>query len=200
MLHAHRSRGPFRPRRHAYTLIEILIVVGILGLAGTLVMPRLIGREQLEVQAVVRLLVSDLSFAQSDALAHQEYRRVQFIPNDGSAWGNKYAIIRVDASTFNSAFEISTADYVSDPLSNGGDSGRYLIDFSADDRFQDVEILAGFDGTNQFVTYDALGGNVSDPVTPSAGGVIVVQNSDATIRYLIQVAPFTGKITVQRLI
>src|SRR5690554_431827 len=70
------NRNSVFRRQRAYTLIELLLVVAILGLASAILIPQLANRDSMEVQAAVRQIIADLSFAQSDALAHQEYRRV----------------------------------------------------------------------------------------------------------------------------
>ena len=88
----HRRSGGIR---RSYTLIEILIVVTILGLAATMVVPRIAGRDRLTLQAAVRTLIADMGFAQSDALAQQEYRRLVFIDPDSDGWSTEYAIVRV---------------------------------------------------------------------------------------------------------
>ena len=57
--------------RRAYTLAELIIVVAILGLAGALLIPRLINADTFSVQAAVRSVIADITFAQTDALAMQ---------------------------------------------------------------------------------------------------------------------------------
>ena len=124
-------------RQVAYTLIELIIVIAVLGLASALLVPHLVGRDSLRVQAAVRQVIADLSFAQSDALAHQGYRRVHFY-EDGSG----YCLVRMssDGSDLDSVFDPDTADYVNDPLASAGELGHYIIDFNTDDRFEGVRI------------------------------------------------------------
>jgi hypothetical protein len=137
-----------------------------------------------------------MTFAQSDALAHQTYRRIAFF--DG---GNGYAVVRSstnDFDGFDDPFDPETAVYVEDPLAFGDEEGKYLIDFAVDDRFDGVVIESvALDGANRFVTFDALGGTVTNATTPGTGGTIVVAYNGN--RYEITVAPFTGKLTVRRL-
>ena len=78
----------------AYTLIEMLIVVALLGIAGALLIPHLVHQDNLTAQSAVRLLIADLSFAQSDSLANQEFRRVQFM-QDINGIGIGYCIVRI---------------------------------------------------------------------------------------------------------
>jgi len=81
-----RSNHPIpRALRKGYTLIEVLIVVTILGLAGALLVPYLSSKGDFDTQSAVRTLIADISFAQSDALANQGFRSVYFYP-DGTGW------------------------------------------------------------------------------------------------------------------
>jgi len=176
-----------------YTLVELLIVLALLGLASSLLIPYMVGRSSLETQAAVRMIIGDLSFAQSDALAHQEFRRVQFFAD-----GSGYCIVRVTQADFNSPFNPATADYLHDPLRRAGLHGHYIVNFEENRRFDDVTISAvNIDGSNNFITYDQLGGTVrAGGSAPGIGGSITVTSPEAT--YQINIAPFTGKLTVER--
>lgn len=181
------------PRHRAYTLIELLIVVGLLGLAAALLVPQLVGRDAMAAQACVRLVIADLSFAQSDALAHQEFRRVHFFAD-----GSGYALVRVTEGSLGAPFDPITADYLSDPLARAGTLGRYVISFPEDRRFPGIRITdIDIDGGQTAVTYDQLGGTVMSNMAPGTGGSFVVESQNE--RYRIAIAPFTGKLTVERL-
>ncbi len=184
------------PRRRvtrAYTLIELLIVVTVLGIAGALLVPHLAYKDSLSTQAAVRMIISDLNFAQSDALANQEFRRVHFY-GDGSG----YCIFRVTEATFDAPFNPATADYIDDPLGVVGDFGAYIVDFTTKNRLEDVSIsLVNIDGGNTHITYDALGGTVMTGNAPGTGGEIQIQAEDMI--YQIAFSPFTGKMTVTRI-
>lgn len=181
--------------RRGYTLIELLIVVALLGLAGTLLIPSMVQPDSMKVQAAVRKIIADLSFAQSDALAQQEFRRVYFFPD-----GSGYCIVRATQGTYNDVFDSDTADYIVDPLD--GDLGRYSVDFTTDNRFENVRVTAAnldtellADGSCDIV-YDPLGGTVMGAGIPGAGGTIEL--TAGTDVFAILVDPFTGKLTVLR--
>lgn len=178
--------------RPAYTLIELVMVIALLGLAASLLIPYMSGRSSLETQAVVRHIVAGLSFAQSDAMAHQEMRRVHFYDD-----GRGYCIVRVDDSNFNDEFNPDTASYVRDPIAPAGHAGNYIIDFTEDDRFSDITITSvSIDGAQPHITYDSLGGTVMAGDQPGTGGFIEVSSDEAV--YRINIAPFTGKLTVEK--
>ncbi len=168
----------------AFTLIEILVTVALLGIASTLLIPYISDLPSFETEAAVRAIVSDLSFAQSDAMANQQKRRVLFA-DDGSG----YRLLGDDFT--------SDEDELYDPISHAADQ-RYIINFATDERFQTVSIeSAEFDTNNAFITYDELGGPVDQADGPSSGGTIVVAGDG--LRFEISVAPFTGSVSVVKL-
>lgn len=177
--------SPVHLVRRGYTLLELVIVIGVLGLAGALLVPMIGQPDELAGQAAVRQVIADLSFAQSDALSHQQTRRVLFF-EDGSG----YVLLRAP-------FDPET-DYIFDPLSRPGSNGAYLVDFATDRRFVGVDIEAAqFDGTNRFLAYDELGGTITEAGTAGTGGSIIVRSTNQ--RYRINVSAFTGKLTVEKL-
>ena len=114
------------PTVRGYTLVEMLIVIAVLGLAGALLVPHLVNREDMASQAAVRMLIADLSFAQSDALAHQGFRRMYFYPD-----GSGYCLYRVTSGDYYLDFDPDTADYLIDPIGSGGGYGAYIVKFGA---------------------------------------------------------------------
>ncbi len=193
-----------RPRAvgaRGYTLIELIMVIAVLALAAALLTPHLVGRDSLTVQAAVRLVIADLSFAQSDALANQEHRRVLFLANG-------YRLLRVTQADFppEDPFDPDTADCLIDPL--GG--RQYVVDFEQDERFAGVTIdpdqttidgrtLAAYPTAGISLNYDELGGTVhaTNANLPGNGGTIVLTYDAES--YRITVEPFTGKLTVDKL-
>jgi type II secretory pathway pseudopilin PulG len=188
------------PRRNAsarsYTLIELIMVMGVLALAAAMLVPHLVGRDSLTVQAAVRLVIADLSFAQTDALANQGFRRVVFFPD-----GSGYCLIRVPNPNWATPEDLDdpTVDYVYDPL---GNMGRYVVDFVEDERFEGVSISAvEIEGVSlpdrPEITYDQLGGTVRPGGGAGTGGSITLTYDDES--YRIDISPFTGKLTVTEL-
>jgi prepilin-type N-terminal cleavage/methylation domain-containing protein len=176
------------PRRTAgsgYTLIELLIVVGVLGLAAALLVPSIGQPDTLIIQGAVRRLIGDISFAQSDALAQQENRRILFYDD-----GRGYILLRPPYDP--------DVDFIYDPLARTDAGGAYIVDFDQDDRFAGLTISSvDLDGGDDFLTFDELGGTVSNGGGPGTGGTIIIDSPNAS--YQITVAPFTGKLTVQKL-
>jgi type II secretory pathway pseudopilin PulG len=180
----------------SYTLIELIMVMGVLALAAAMLVPHLVGQDSLTVQAAVRLIIADLSFAQTDALANQGFRRVVFYPD-----GSGYCLIRVPSEGWVTPEDLEdpSVDYVYDPL---GNMGRYVVNFVEDERFEGVSISAvEIEGLTlpdrPEITYDSLGGTIRSDRTPGTGGNIVLTFDDES--YRIDISAFTGKLTVTEL-
>ncbi len=179
--------------RRAYTLIELLIVVAILGLAAALLIPSMSGRGDFDTQAAVRTLIADINFAQSDALANQGFRRLHFF-DDGTGW----CLLRVDEAALSTPFDPSTAEYLHDPLAGARKGGNYVLSLPEDDRFATVRVEGvAIDGGGRDITFDELGGTVATGGLPGTGGTLILRSPDAA--YRLQLSPITGKVRVTRL-
>ena len=183
--------------RRGYTLAELIIVIAILGLAGALLVPRLINADTFTVQAAVRSVIADITFAQTDALAMQKVRRVQFLRDENDRLHGYAILAPSNPDLYDAAFDRDTAEYLDHPTAIGT-GGAFIVDFDLHDRFAGVEITdVSFDG-NDWVAFDALGGPLRGGSMPlTAGGEIRMRGASGA--YLIRLTGFTGKITVERI-
>lgn len=173
--------APLRPSR-GFTLLELLAVVAILGIAAAMLIPSMSQTGVLRVQAAVRTVISDITFAQSDAVAFQERRAIVFDVDSSS-----YRIVSVPGDEVD-----PDTNTMYDPTRSGG---LYIVDFRSDN-FGDSAITAvNFDGENILI-FDALGGPVAaaDSDEPGSGGTVTITGSGST--FLITVEAFTGRVTV----
>jgi type II secretory pathway pseudopilin PulG len=197
-MHARRTRA-----LRSYTLIELVMVIIILGLAAAILIPSLSNRDAVAVQASIRSIVGDLAFAASDAQANQEYRRVYFF-DDGSG----YCILRVSAVDFASPADLEdcpgTAGMpcaaLDQIITNRFKGNRpYIVRFNDFGRLEGVSVTdTSIDGVAREITFDNLGGTVyfdGAGIVPGVGGYIELTFDDEV--YRINIAPFTGKLTVQ---
>ncbi|MEO1584546.1 MAG: prepilin-type N-terminal cleavage/methylation domain-containing protein [Planctomycetota bacterium] len=170
--------------RRAYTLLELMIVVVLLGITAAVVAPNLRGSEPIRVQTAVRALASDIMFAQSDALAYQQRRAVVLDPASNSYWIAEVTGAELDFDT--------DAMYKVD-----GPEQRFSV--SLDDLSGGAAqlISADFDGL-EMIIFDELGGPVADLTsdTPASGGSLVVGGEED--RFRLRVEPYTGRVTVAR--
>lgn len=169
----------------AYTLVEVLIVVMIMGIAGAAVAPSLGSAGVLRIQSAVRMIVSDITYAQMDALGYQEQRAIVFDVDT-----NSYTLVQVIGNSI---------DVDNDALYDiKGPGQRFIVNFD-DEKYGGAVIeSATFDGDSTLI-FDEMGGPVSSPGTSnlSDGGAIIITGPDS--RWRVNVAAFTGRVTVTRL-
>jgi len=159
--------------RRGFTLVEVLIVVTIIGIAGAIVVPQMLTAGTLGIQAAARMVISDILYAQNEAIANQATRKIIFDVIENSYRLSDVADVTITASWIDS------------------DSQNYVIDFDETTKqFGRIKIKSvNFDGNSE-LAFDALG-------APSNGGTIEVEYLDTV--YRVTVAAFTGRVTVMKL-
>jgi len=130
---------------HAFTLVEILVVIIILAISAAIIIPYAVGTSSSQARAAARMVMSDLEYAQNEAIVTQSPITVTF-----DISGNSY-----------------TVSNESGPLIHPITKKAYAVDFDTISGFENVSISsANFDGAAT-VTFDAIG-------APNSGGTIVV--------------------------
>lgn len=177
MLTIQRSRTTRSRPTNAYTLVEVLVTVTIMGIAAAIVVPNMMQGGTLGVQAAARMIIADLLFAQNEAMAQQSDRRVTFDPAN-----NRYRVELYDPTASAWVLEFN-------PSENSGSDQNYEMDFDDDKRFSGVQIISADFGGTSTITFDDLG-------NPSSGGTVRLRFEEHV--YDVHVAPFTGRVTVER--
>lgn len=184
MFRSRSTTGP-RPSSRGYTLIEVLVTVTILGISAAVVIPSMSGAHVLKVQAAVRSIVADITFAQMDALGYQEPRGIVF-----DADANQYTLIQITGAEVD-----IDADALYDPK---GPEQRYVVNLGRAE-FGGAEITDLDLNGGDTLIFDEIGGPVaaagSDQL--SSGGSITITAPSGQFR--IDIAPFTGRVTVVQL-
>lgn len=151
------------------TLVEVLVVVVILGMAAAVGVPMLMQPGSMKIQAASRMIMADIIVAQSESADRVTQRRLHFDVANNKYW-----------------------------LTDGGDvavgvpwsGGTYQVELSKDSRFSGVKLDAVSFAGNRWVGFDDLGGAVN-------GGTIDL--SAQGFKYQITVRAFTGRVDVARL-
>lgn len=183
------ERHPTNPANHppsrGFTLMEVLVLIVVLGIAGALVIPSMSSVHVLRVQASIRAISADIAFAQSDAIAFQRRRAVMFdVPN------NLYRVVDVPSSA------VSANNALFKP---GGPGGRYVVDLKQE-RFGGARLVsASFNTTESYLLFDEQGMPAMSATSdqPGLGGTIVVEGSGQ--RFNIVVDAFTGRVITRRI-
>jgi len=155
----------------AFTLVEVLVVVVIVGIAAAVVVPQMMTAGSMTLQAAGRTIIADLLYAQNDAVVQIGHRKVVF-----SVDHNAYALTDGDGNPI-------TVNW----RTGGSTLGNYSVDFAADTRFRGVRITAADFGGTAELEYDELG-------APVSGGYVEIQG--ANFKYRITVTPMTGRVTI----
>ena len=172
-----------------FTMVELLVVVSIIAMSALFAIPYLSGRGDFDAQAAARQFIADGAFAQGDAIARQEFRRIEFLP-DGSGW----CIVRVEPDALEDDFDPETAQFVADPLAGASRGGmRGGVGVRGDYATLSIEEVSFDDGSRR-ITFDPLGGAVDDAGQPSAGGTVVLRSAERVFR--LEVSPLTAKVRV----
>jgi prepilin-type N-terminal cleavage/methylation domain-containing protein len=172
------------PHSRGFTLIEILAVVVIIGIAGAIIVPQIGSRDDLRTAAAARMLMADLIYAQNQSITQQT---------------NQYVVFDVANRTY-SVVSAPSMIVVTQPVTHN----PYVVTFGAGGTagLQNTSLVsATFTGqggvTSGTLGFDELGTPQvysSGTVQPMTAGAIIVQTG--TEKLEIDIQPFTGQITV----
>lgn len=174
--HAPARRTPVRPRR-AYTLVEMLIVIAMLGLAAAIAIPSMSSAGSLRIQGAVRSIVADITVAQADAIAFQSRRAVVF---DFSDDPSRYVVAEIIAG------EVDT------------DTGTIYDRVFGGERFGFAS-MSDTNLTDNTLYLDEMGGPVDGPTSDNPAASQYVEVSGGNQRFRINIEAYTGRVTVQRM-
>jgi prepilin-type N-terminal cleavage/methylation domain-containing protein len=165
--------------RRGFTLVELMIVMVILGIAAAIVVPMASSAGTLQVRAAGNMVAAGLEYAKSLAISR----------------GNNYAVHFTTAQAYqieDLSKPVSDPDrIVNDPVKQG--SNKYIVNFQTDTRLNQVTMATNFDGGNT-VSFNYLGSPFNSGGADLNKGVVTLQ---AGITKYVVVEPVTGYIHVQ---
>ena len=167
--------------RRGFTLVEIIIVVVILGIAALMAVPMVSSAADMQVRSAANRIAADLDYAKGMAITHQQSYSVVFSPSSES-----YEI-RVEPA--------GSGDVIDHPVN----PGSFSVDFSTDRNLSSVDLVdADFDSDiSNAITFDYLGSPYSglDTSTPLNVGQIELNADNFTL--YVNIEPVTGYITIE---
>lgn len=186
--------------RRGYTLVELLIVVAILGLAGAMVVPSMTQTHVLRIQAAVRTSVADITFMQADALAYQSRRVMVFgqVARRNAETGDWEVGPGSGYTIYAPAPGASSVDLQNDILWDPFEPERPYSRNFMDDRFGGAEIENTNFSVDDRLIFDELGGPVTSLTAdePAPTGTFEIRGPAS--RFRISIEAYTGRVTVDR--
>ena len=172
--------------RTGFTLVEILTVVVILGIASAIVVPQIGSRDDLKVRSAARMVMADLIYAQNRAVATQSMLYVQFDQTNQC-----YTLLSSISPAVAIKHPITKNDYVV-RFASGGAGGK--VDSSLNSFSFDSQTTLAFDELGMPYSYDPTK-PVDQRLSPLNSGSLVLKNKAQT--KTITVVAYTGEVTVQ---
>jgi prepilin-type N-terminal cleavage/methylation domain-containing protein len=173
--------------RRGFTLVEILAVVVILGIASVLVIPNLGTRNDQYVAAASRVVMADLMYAQSQAIVTQNLVYVNF--NTGT---QQYSLTTT-------APDVTPVVYVTNPTTNS----NYTTTFASSTVAQlqrDSFTTPSFGGTT-CLAFDELGQPYSVNVSTGAASLLSANGTVPLVcgsnTLTVSVEPYSGALSAQ---
>ena len=178
-------RKTTRPVARGFTLVEILVVVVILGIASAIIVPQIGTNNDLKAAAAARLVIADLIYAQNRAIAMQQMHYVKF-----------------DLGTTKSYKVLTKFTSPETIVTHPVNKGDYIVTFGANGMpgLKDctLDSTTAFDSQTT-VAFDELG----QPYSVNSTGTATIMTAGqvkvtcGTYSLTITIEPYTGELTVQ---
>jgi prepilin-type N-terminal cleavage/methylation domain-containing protein len=170
-----------RPRRLGFTLIEILVVVVILGIAAAVIVPHIGSRSDLKATSAARLMMADLIYVQNRSISQQKMHYVQFDLGTGSYT----VLVQMTPTKVIITHPVEQSPFV---VAIGAAGPSALRDVRIDSVSFDGQVVLAFDEMGTPYAYNP-GTNV---LTALTSGNIGLKCGKMLLNVIIE--PFTGEL------
>ena len=161
-------------RSCGFTVIELLIVMVIIGIAAMMAIPMMTSAASIQIRSAANVIAADLEYARSMAITK----------------GQNFSVV-FDTATESYRIQDQAGAVIRHPVKKGFD---YIVDFSSDSRLNKVDIASvDFDGTSE-IKFDYLGSPYNAGGNPLNSGTVSLQATGASLT--VTVEPVTGFISI----
>jgi prepilin-type N-terminal cleavage/methylation domain-containing protein len=170
--------------RAAFSLVELLIVITIMGIMAGLLLPRFEPSIHEQLQGTAQILAADLSYARNLAVANDSRYRVTLRVSD-----NSYTLVHAGTNTLLDVLPQTPYRNATDAPNEQSTFLEDLPHIGAHVEIAGVQIGGNSPGPSGSVEFDSLGGlTITQPIT-----IWLACGNDDARRYLpLTVMPVTG--------
>jgi prepilin-type N-terminal cleavage/methylation domain-containing protein len=170
--------------RRGFTLVEILMVVVILGIAGAIIVPQISTRDDMRAAAAARMLMADLIYSQNLAITSSANCYIKF-----DTVNQKYSVMDsgltvVQHPVNHTAYDVQFASSTNKSLQQMSIDSASLVGASGT-----AKNYLGFDDLGTPLAYDGSG----SPETLTTGSIVL---KCGTYKMKVDIEPYTGQISV----
>ena len=175
------ASGQLARHRRGFTLIEILVVVIILGIAAAVIVPHIGSRSDLKATSAARLMMADLIYVQNRSISLQKMHYVQFDPATAS-----YKVLdQMTPSQVIITHPVEQSPFV---VAIGPSGPPPLRDVKIDSVSFDGQMVLAFDEMGTPYAYNPT----TNVLTAMTSGTIALKCKEMLLNIIIE--PFTGEL------
>ncbi len=158
----------------AFTLIEVIIVVLIIGIISAIVVPLYTSAASVQLRTAAGMIASDLEYTKSLAMST----------------GKNYSVV-FDTSAESYRIADKDGQVIPHPVHIGAD---YIVNFATDGRLNKVDIVSATFGSTSTVRFDYLGAPYDGTGASLNSGSVRLRAEGNTLT--VRVEPVTGYVSI----
>lgn len=159
----------------AFTLMELLLVLIVIGIAAALAIPLYVSAADTQLRTAASMIASDLEYAKSMSISTGKSHSVVF-----------------DTSAESYSIKDSDGQVIAHPVHIGSD---YTVDFANDSRLNKVNIVNTNFGAANTVSFDNIGAPFNGSGAALSGGLIQLSAEGYSLK--VKIDSVTGYVSVE---